>query len=86
MGGAKEADWNAVLEKKGPSGPTLTESHKALLTANAEPFAMLDSLKKAIKPNSSSDSTTEDEVRLVMARESLQRVVQDNRLSFDEAS
>ncbi len=47
---------------------------------------MLDSLKKAIKPNSSSEATTEDEVRSVMARESLQRVVQDIRLSFDEAS
>ncbi len=80
------ADKKKDLKLSDAQFVTLTDAHKALLAANAERFAMLDSLKKAVKPNSSSEPTTEDEVRLVIARESLQQVVQDIRVSFDEAS
>lgn len=62
----------------------ITEANAALLAANAERFTMLDSLKKAVKPKTG-EVSTDDEVRMVMAREALQTVVKDIRISFDDA-
>lgn len=117
MGGSKEADWNAVAEKSGPSGPTISakdfekaspfrlmldkkkdlkltdaqvtavkEADAKLLASNAERLTMLDSLKKDARPKTSGTPSAEDEARMVIAREALNGVVGDIRVSFDAAA
>ena len=117
MGGSKEADWDAISEKKAPAGPSITAkdfekvspfkalldkkkdlkltdaqlaaftaANTTLLAANAERFALLDSLKKEAKPKTSGEPSAEDEARLVIARESLQGVVRDIRASYEDAA
>ncbi len=62
------------------------EADVKLLAANAERFTLLDSLKKDAKPRTSGSPAPEDEVRMVIARESLNGVVRDIRVSFDAAA
>lgn len=117
MGGAKDADWDAVAEKKAPAGPTITskdfdevsiykiyidkkkdlklteaqitalkEADAKLKESNAERFKLLDSLKKDARPKTSGTPSAEDEARMVIAREALNGVVRDIRVSYDEAA
>ena len=64
----------------------MKESDAKLITANAERFTLLDSLKKDARPKTSGTPSAEDEVRMVLAREALSGVVRDIRLSFDAAA
>lgn len=117
MGGAKDADWDAVAEKKAPAGPTiaskdfegvsiykiyidkkkdlklteaqitaLKEADAKLKESNAERFKLLDSLKKDARPKTSGTPSAEDEARMVIAREALNGVVRDIKVSYDEAA
>jgi hypothetical protein len=111
MGGAKEADWNAVTSDV-PKGPTisgkdfveasplgmlldkkkdlkLTDAQMAaiksadekLQAANKDRYALVDSLKKQMKPSVA--PSAEDETRVVLARDAMQGVVRDIHMSED---
>jgi hypothetical protein len=62
------------------------EADAKLLAANADRFKLLDSLKKDAKPKTSGTPSTEEELRLVLARDALKGVVTDIRTSFDAAA
>lgn len=61
---------------------TLKEADSKLREANAARFKLVDSLKKEMKPGPES----EDEARVVIAREAMMGVVRDIRTSFDAAA
>ncbi len=65
---------------------TMKESDEKLKEANKARFALLDSLKHEAKPRTSGTPSIEDQVRLVLARESLDSVVTEIRRSYDAAA
>jgi len=88
----KASPFHLMLDKKKDLKLTdaqvtsVKEADAKLLTANAERFTLLDSLKKDAKPKTSGTPSAEDEVRMVLAREALSGVVRDIRFSFDAAA
>jgi hypothetical protein len=62
------------------------EADAKLLAENAERFKLVDSLKKDARPKTSGTPSTEDELRMVLARDALGGVVRDIRTSFDAAA
>lgn len=65
---------------------SIKDADAKLISANADRFKLLDSLKKDAKPKTSGTPSAEDEARLVIAREALNGVVRDIRMSFDAAA
>jgi hypothetical protein len=63
---------------------SITEAETKLQSDNAARFAIVDSLKKAMKPSIA--PTAEDEARVALSREAMMGVVRDIRGSFDAAS
>ena len=88
----KASPYRLMLDKK--KDLKLTDAQQAavkeadakLLAANADRFKLLDSLKKDAKPKTSGTPSTEEELRLVLARDALNGVVRDIRTSFDAAA
>lgn len=62
------------------------EADAKLLADNADRFKLLDSLKKDAKPKTSGTPSTEDELKMVLAKDALSGVVRDIRTSFDAAA
>lgn len=87
----KVSPFKALMDKKkdlkltDAQLATLKEADAKLLADNAARFTMLDSLKKDARPKTSGTPSAEDEARLVIARESLNGVVRDIRVSFEAA-
>ena len=62
------------------------EADAKLLADNADRFKLLDSLKKDAKPKTSGTPSTEDELKMVLAKDAMSGVVRDIRTSFDAAA
>jgi len=88
----KASPYKLMLDKKKDLNLTdaqvgaAKEADAKLLAANADRFKLLDSLKKDAKPKTSGTPSTEEELRLVLARDALTGVVGDIRMSFDAAA
>jgi hypothetical protein len=88
----KASPYRLMLDKKKDLNLTdaqqvaAKEADAKLLAANADRFKLLDSLKKDAKPKTSGTPSTEEELRLVLARDALGGVVNDIRMSFDAAA
>ena len=88
----KASPFRLMLDKKKDLKLTdaqmtaVKEADAKLIASNAARFTLLDSLKKDARPRTSGTPSTEDETRMVIARESLNGVVRDIRLSFDAAA
>lgn len=88
----KASPYKLMLDKK--KDLKLTDAQQAaakeadakLLAANADRFKLLDSLKKDAKPKTSGTPSTEDELKMVLARDAMSGVVRDIRTSFDAAA
>lgn len=63
---------------------SITQAETKLQADNASRFALVDSLRKAMKPSVA--PTAEDEARVALSREAMMGVVRDIRTSFDAAS
>ncbi len=60
---------------------SIAAAEQKLQAANAERYALVDSLKKQMRPSAA--PSAEDEARLAIARESMQGVVRDIRASHE---
>ena len=88
----KASPFKLMLDKKKDLKLTdaqitaVKEADAKLLAANAQRFTLLDSLKKDARPKTSGTPAPEDEARMVIAREALNGVASDIRVSFDAAA
>ncbi len=87
----KVSPFKALMDKKKDLKLTdaqlaaFKEADAKLLADNSARFSMLDSLKKEAKPKTSGDPSVEDQTRMVLARDALNGVVRDIRVSFEAA-